>query len=204
MKRPGDPPPIDSPANIVDWWLSFECVNGATCPQLKPGRGGVVLDVRVSLAPMDRANEVVELPCPICKKPMHFRGRWEASSTGHGSRGDMDLAPQPRIAKALERLVELVGDHAAKGDPYAKLPTDARGGPLMPAPRWRKEGPRETESLLWFRGRNMANHTDVPLALVHHEKTDGKWRVRFPGAAYSWWPTDLVGEWCPILEPMEL
>jgi|SRR5579883_1022455 len=67
-----------------DWWFAYECCHG-DCPETQDGRTGLVLDVRISDPNGDRREP--EIPCPSCKRPMHFRGRWHACSNGYGSRG---------------------------------------------------------------------------------------------------------------------
>jgi hypothetical protein len=66
-----------------DWWFAYECCKG-DCPEAQEGRTGVVLDIRLSDPAGDRAAP--EIPCPSCKRPMHFSARWRACSNGYGSR----------------------------------------------------------------------------------------------------------------------
>ena len=60
---------------ITQEWFSYDCPN---CLR------SAVLDIRIN-------NDDAEPPviaCPVCGRPLDFRGRWPATRDGYGSRGD--------------------------------------------------------------------------------------------------------------------
>lgn len=74
------------------WWLAYRC----------PTPDGVVLDVRLECQGPGATPPPVT--CPLCRGAMEFAGRWEADTSGYGSRSDSDLPTNlVRAAAALER-----------------------------------------------------------------------------------------------------
>jgi ssDNA-binding Zn-finger/Zn-ribbon topoisomerase 1 len=94
------------------WWYAYSCApNG-----LHYGEE-VLADVRCG-----RHEREPVVKCPLCGQHMHFRARWEADSSGFGSRGDSDLPTNlARAAAALERercarVCEGIAEVRARGD----------------------------------------------------------------------------------------
>lgn len=68
----------------ADWWASYAC---AACH--------VVFDVRFPVDSGASPEGDICAPtcsCPVCRAPCDVQERWEADFTGHGSRGDRELA----------------------------------------------------------------------------------------------------------------
>lgn len=77
--------------DVTLWWFSYECL----CPETTPD--SVIVEVRL---PQRESEPTVH--CPLCRKTMRFRARWEADANGYGSRGNSVYAANvARYAAAL-------------------------------------------------------------------------------------------------------
>jgi hypothetical protein len=87
------------------YWYAFECITpGCESHQ----HGGVVLEVRVPVTCWDLEPVAIEIPCPICGKPMDYSTYWPEDRDGYGASNDgggpKAIAENWNLRNVIEKL----------------------------------------------------------------------------------------------------